>query len=157
MDLVEWVEEAESLLRRDGLWPEQDEERPRGVLEEPALEGPESLVRAMRTLPRELRERDAVERRFEIPARQRVSLQPSEWAHGGDRSRSNRRGGACYAGGNGLSIPRSIRPRKWLVTLAAKAASRMRRPISMFRSRAASVKFADVMNTASSSVTTAFA
>jgi hypothetical protein len=27
MDLADWVEEAESLLRRDGLWPEQDEER----------------------------------------------------------------------------------------------------------------------------------
>ena len=58
MDLVEWVEEAESLLRRDGLWPEQDEERARGVLEDAALEGPESLVRAMRALRRELRERD---------------------------------------------------------------------------------------------------
>ena len=58
MDLVEWVEEAESLLRSDGLWPEQDEERARGVLEEAALEGPESLVRAMRALRRELRERD---------------------------------------------------------------------------------------------------
>ena len=58
MDLVEWVEEAESLLRSDGLWPEQDEERARGVLENAALEGPESLVRAMRALRRELRERD---------------------------------------------------------------------------------------------------
>jgi hypothetical protein len=58
MDLVEWVEEAESLLRSDGLWPEQDEERARGVLEDAALGGPESLVRAMRALRRELRERD---------------------------------------------------------------------------------------------------
>jgi hypothetical protein len=58
MDLAEWVEEAESLLRLDGLWPEQDEERIRGVLEDAALEGPESLVRAMRALRRELRERD---------------------------------------------------------------------------------------------------
>jgi hypothetical protein len=58
MDLAEWVEEAESLLRSDGLWPEQDEERARGVLEDAALEGPESLVRAMRALRRELRERD---------------------------------------------------------------------------------------------------
>ena len=58
MDLVEWVEEAESLLRSDGLWPEQDEERARGVLEDAALEGPESLVRAMRALRRELRDRD---------------------------------------------------------------------------------------------------
>jgi len=33
MDLVEWVEEAESLLRSDGLWPEQDEERARGLRE----------------------------------------------------------------------------------------------------------------------------
>jgi len=32
MDLVEGVEEAESLLRSDGLWPDQDEERTRGVL-----------------------------------------------------------------------------------------------------------------------------
>jgi len=58
MDLVEWVEEAESLLRSDGLWPEQDEERARGVLEDAALGGPESLVRAMRALRRELRGRD---------------------------------------------------------------------------------------------------
>ena len=58
MDLVEWVEEAESLLRSDGLWPEQDEERARGVLEDAALEGPESLVRAMCALRRALRERD---------------------------------------------------------------------------------------------------
>ena len=58
MDLVEWVEEAESLLRSDGLWPEQDEERARGVLEDAALGGPEALVRAMRALRRELRERD---------------------------------------------------------------------------------------------------
>jgi hypothetical protein len=58
MDLVEWVEEVESLLRSDGLWPEQDEERARGVLEDAALGGPESLVRAMRALRRELRERD---------------------------------------------------------------------------------------------------
>jgi hypothetical protein len=58
MDLVEWVEDAESLLRSDGLWPEQDEERARGVLEEAALEGPESLVRAVRALRRALRERD---------------------------------------------------------------------------------------------------
>ena len=58
MDLAEWVEEAESLLRIDGLWPEQDEERARGVLEDAALEGPESLVRAMRALRRALWERD---------------------------------------------------------------------------------------------------
>jgi hypothetical protein len=58
MDLAEWVEEAESLLRMDGLWPEQDEERARGVLEEAALHGPEPFVRAMRALRRELRERD---------------------------------------------------------------------------------------------------
>jgi len=58
MDLVEWVEEAESLLRSDGLWPEQDEERARGVLEDAALEGPESLIRAIRALRLELREGD---------------------------------------------------------------------------------------------------
>jgi len=58
MDLVEWVEEAESLLRRDGLWPEQDEVRTRGVLEDAVLQGPEPLVRAVRALRRELRERD---------------------------------------------------------------------------------------------------
>ena len=64
MDLVEWVEEAESLLRSDGLWPEQDEERARGVLEDAALEGPESLVRAMRAFRRDLRQRhvNAVDR-----------------------------------------------------------------------------------------------
>ena len=59
MDLLEWVEEAEALLRRDGVWPEQNEERARGVLEEAALQGPEPFVRAMRALRRELRERDA--------------------------------------------------------------------------------------------------
>jgi len=48
MDLADWVEEAESLLRLDGLWPEQDEERARGVLEEAALQGPEPLVHAIR-------------------------------------------------------------------------------------------------------------
>ena len=58
MDLVEWVEEAESLLRSDGLWPERNEERARGVLEYAALEGPESLARAMRALRRELQERN---------------------------------------------------------------------------------------------------
>ena len=58
MDLAQWVEEAESLLRCDGLWPEEDEERARGVLEDAALEGPESHVRAMRALRRELRGRD---------------------------------------------------------------------------------------------------
>ena len=58
MDLVEWVEEAESLLRRDGLWPEEDDERARGVLEDAALRGPEPFVRAVRALRRELRERD---------------------------------------------------------------------------------------------------
>ena len=57
MDLEEWVEEAESLLRMDGLWPNQDEERARGVLEDAALEGPESLVRAVLGLRLELRER----------------------------------------------------------------------------------------------------
>ena len=57
MDLVEWVEEAESLLRSDGLWPEQDEERARGVLEDAALEDPESLIRAMRGMRLELRQR----------------------------------------------------------------------------------------------------
>jgi len=67
MDLVEWVEEAESLLRSDGLWPEQDEERARGVLEDAALKGPESLVRAMRALRRELRERDLDSSRYAHP------------------------------------------------------------------------------------------
>jgi len=54
MDLVGWVEEAESLLRSDGLCPERDEERAGGVLEDAALEGPESLARAMHVLRREL-------------------------------------------------------------------------------------------------------
>ena len=69
MDLVEWVEEAEPLLRSDGLWPEQDEERARGVLEDAALGGPESLVRAMRALRRELRERDLDVRDQSVPSR----------------------------------------------------------------------------------------
>jgi len=58
MDLVDWVEEAESLLRLDGLWPEQDEERARGVLEETALQGPAAVTHAIHALRRELRERD---------------------------------------------------------------------------------------------------
>ena len=57
MDLADWVEEAESLLRLDGLWPEQDEERARGVLEDAALRGPEPLVLAIRALRLELRAR----------------------------------------------------------------------------------------------------
>ena len=58
MDLADWVEEAESLLRMDGLWPEQDEERARGVLEEAALQGPAAVTQAIHTLRRELRESD---------------------------------------------------------------------------------------------------
>ncbi|MGB5266698.1 MAG: hypothetical protein WBN30_08940 [Polyangiales bacterium] len=57
MDLADWVEEAESLLRLDGLWPEQDEERARGVLEEAALQGPAAVTQAIYVLRRELRER----------------------------------------------------------------------------------------------------
>jgi len=57
MDLADWVEEAESLLRLDGLWPEQDEERARGVLEEAALQGPAAVTHAIHVLRRELRER----------------------------------------------------------------------------------------------------
>jgi len=56
MDLVEWVEEAESLLRCDGLWPEQNEERARGVLEEAALQGPAAVTQAIHALRRELRD-----------------------------------------------------------------------------------------------------
>ncbi|MGB3051252.1 MAG: hypothetical protein WBB42_09655 [Polyangiales bacterium] len=56
MDPSIWVEEAESLLRRDGLWPEQDEERARGVLEEAALQGPAAVTQAIHALRRELRE-----------------------------------------------------------------------------------------------------
>ncbi|MGB5348576.1 MAG: hypothetical protein WBN10_03175 [Polyangiales bacterium] len=58
MDLADWVEEAESLLRLDGLWPEQDEERARGILEDAALQGPAGVTQAIHTLRRELRERD---------------------------------------------------------------------------------------------------
>ena len=58
MDLADWVEEAESLLRLDGLWPEQNEERARGVLEEAALQGPAAVTQAIHVLRRALRERD---------------------------------------------------------------------------------------------------
>ena len=58
MDLAEWVEEAEALLRSDGLWPEENEERARGVLEEAALQGPAAVTYAIHALRRELRERD---------------------------------------------------------------------------------------------------
>jgi len=57
MDLADWVEEAESILRMDRLWPEQDEERARGVLEEAALQGPAAVTQAIYALRRELRER----------------------------------------------------------------------------------------------------
>ena len=57
MDLSNWVEEAESLLRLDGVWPDQDDVRARGVLEEAALQGPEPLVHAVRALRRELCQR----------------------------------------------------------------------------------------------------
>ncbi|MGB5415282.1 MAG: hypothetical protein WBN01_11615 [Polyangiales bacterium] len=58
MDLAEGVEEAESLLRLDGLWPEQNEERARGVLEEAALQGPAAVTQAIHVLRRELRDAD---------------------------------------------------------------------------------------------------
>jgi len=64
MDLSDWVEEAESILRLDGLWPEQDEERARGVLEEAALQGPAAVTQAIHALRRDLRQRhvNAVDR-----------------------------------------------------------------------------------------------
>ena len=58
MDLADWAEEAESLLRVDGLWPEQDEERARGILEEAALQGPAAVTQAIHALRRELRDAD---------------------------------------------------------------------------------------------------
>ena len=64
MGLADWVEEAESLLRRDGLWPEQNEERARGVLEDAALQGPAAVTHAIHVLRRELRER-----RLGVPGR----------------------------------------------------------------------------------------
>ncbi|MGB5285062.1 MAG: hypothetical protein WBN29_11170 [Polyangiales bacterium] len=69
MDLADWVEEAESLLRLDGLWPEQDEERARGVLEEAALQGPAAVTQAIHALRRELRERDLAVRDQSVPSR----------------------------------------------------------------------------------------
>ena len=57
MDLADWIEEAESLLRMDGLWPEQNEERARGVPEEAAWQGPAAVTQAMHALRRELRAR----------------------------------------------------------------------------------------------------
>ncbi len=67
MDLADWVEEAESLLRLDGLWPQQDEERVRGVLEEAALQGPAAVTQAIHALRRELRERDLDVRDQSVP------------------------------------------------------------------------------------------
>jgi hypothetical protein len=69
MDLSDWVEEAESLLRLDGLWPEQDEERARGVLEEAALQGPAAVTQAIYALRRELRERERSVRDQSVPCR----------------------------------------------------------------------------------------
>ena len=48
-------------------------------------------------------------------------------------------------------------PRKWPATFRARGRSRTRRPSSMFRSRAASVRLAEVTKTDSSSATTALA
>jgi len=62
-----------------------------------------------------------------------------------------------HRGGNGTSMPRSTSPRKCVTTVSARAGSRTTNPSSMLRSRAASVRFADVMKTVSSSLTTAFA
>ena len=58
--------------------------------------------------------------------------------------------------GKGWSSDRSMSVVKWRVIVEARARSRTRRPISMFRSSAASVTLADVTKTASSSTTTAF-
>ncbi len=59
VDLAKWVEEAESLLRSNGLWPEQAEERARGVLEDAALGGPSPLfvrcARSVESFGREMR------------------------------------------------------------------------------------------------------
>jgi hypothetical protein len=83
MDLVEWVEEAESLLRSDGLWPEQDEERARGVLEDAALEGPESIIRASESegveRPARLREQHARALAKWIVGDGRVCLAQGTW------------------------------------------------------------------------------
>ena len=65
--------------------------------------------------------------------------------------------GIPYAAGRGRRRLSSIRRRKWRDTLAASGRSRTSSPSSMLRSSAASVKFAEVTNTASSSVTTALA
>ncbi len=59
--------------------------------------------------------------------------------------------------GNPQSSSRSINAWKWLTTLAASALSRTNRPSSRLRSRAASVRFAEVTKTASPSATTALA
>jgi len=69
MDLADWVEEAESLLRLDGLWPQQDEERARGVLEDAASQGPAAVTQAIHALRRELRERERSVRDQSVPSR----------------------------------------------------------------------------------------
>ena len=63
----------------------------------------------------------------------------------------------AHSPGNARNSSLSISPRKWLVTLAARARSRIRTPSSMLRLKAASVRFAEVMKTASPSATTALA
>jgi transposase len=62
----------------------------------------------------------------------------------------------CLAGSGRISSW-SIRTRKCRDKLAAKARSRESTPTSMLRSKAASVRFAEVTKAASSSATTAFA
>jgi hypothetical protein len=61
------------------------------------------------------------------------------------------------AAGRGLNSPRSIKTRKCFVRLAASARSCVTTPTSMFRSNAASVRFAEVMKIDSLSATIALA
>lgn len=56
MDTRAWIDEAECLLRSEGLWPEQNDSQARGTLELAAQCGLECLASTVRALRSELRD-----------------------------------------------------------------------------------------------------
>lgn len=56
MDTRAWIDEAECLLRSEGLWPEQNDSHARGTLELAAQCGLECLASTVRALRSELRD-----------------------------------------------------------------------------------------------------
>lgn len=56
MDTQAWIDEAECLLRSEGLWPDQNDSHARGMLELAAQCGLECLASTVRALRCELRD-----------------------------------------------------------------------------------------------------